>query len=76
MNQSRVFVSRHAKRRIQLYRLSEKDIIEIIMNDEEVGRHAVIQNMEGIDYPVKIIYEVKTDETVLITAYPLKRGTK
>ena len=46
------------------------------MIDEEVGRHAVIQNMEGNDYPVKIIYEVKTDETVLKTAYPLKRGTK
>ncbi|MEE2716308.1 MAG: hypothetical protein VX610_02660 [SAR324 cluster bacterium] len=66
-------LSRHAKRRIRLYRLPEDKIIELVQSQPvRLGQHEVITRVEGVALPVKIVYANEVDQTVVITAYPLK----
>jgi len=50
-------LSRHAKRRIRLYRLPEDKIIELVQSQPvRLGQHEVITRVEGVALPVKIVY--------------------
>ncbi|MDI6803336.1 MAG: hypothetical protein QME58_05755 [Bacteroidota bacterium] len=73
--------SRHAKRRITLYRIQQIDIensIEKHMKSEKLifGRHEFIDEglKEKYRLPVKIVIDIGKDLITVITAYPLKKG--
>lgn len=69
--------SRHAKRRAKLYNIQESTILNILQNIElSQGTHEIIENVEGFEYPLKIIIAVENDITTVITNYPLKKGRK
>lgn len=68
-------ISRHAKRRIKLYNIPEEKVIQIITEVQQGrGKQAVVKEIFGYAYPVKVIFEVGDDRTLVITCYPLKRG--
>ena len=62
---------------MKLYSISEKIIDEIISKKppQKQGKNIIIQPVEGIRYPVKVIANRNNDTVFIITAYPLKRGT-
>jgi len=66
--------SRHAKRRIRLYRIPESVITDII-NEEDflAGYHEIVKDIKGFVLPVKAVFEVCDDSVTVITAYLLKR---
>ena len=69
--------SRHAKRRAKLYNIQESTILNILQNIElSQGMHEIIKNVEGFEYPLKIIIAVENDITTVVTNYPLRKGRK
>lgn len=75
-------ISRHARRRLQLYRIDEADVIAALEGCElratVTGTRGVIVD-EGFagkyGFPIKIIFELERANVLVVTAYPLKRGT-
>ena len=73
--------SRHAKRRMKLYGISEKDVLNVLTNGRketsEDGKIFFLHDInEKFKYPVKVI-TVQSDKTlVIISAYPLKKRRK
>ena len=69
--------SRHAKRRANLYKISE-DVIRDILNDFSLtdGEHQLLQTVAGFKYPIKIVVAVENNIVTVITNYPLKKGNK
>lgn len=69
--------SRHAKRRVKLYGISESIVIDILrdMNLHQ-GEHEIIKDVSGFKYPLKIVVSVEEDSTTVVTNYPLKKGRK
>ncbi len=66
--------SRHAKRRAKLYKLPLPYIEKLLSNRIwKEGRNELIVNLPGVELPVKIVFDVKTNQIVVITNYPLKR---
>jgi len=75
--------SRHARRRMSLYNISEIDILAVIENhnpklDFSEGKHEIIGKtvFSQYGYPVKVVFSSERDKIVVITAYPLKKGSK
>ena len=69
--------SRHAKRRARLYGISESIITSILtMGNLDQGEQEIVKDIEGFDYPLKIVVSVEKDLATIITAYPLKKGRK
>jgi hypothetical protein len=69
--------SRHAKRRAKLYNISESAISDILKNMNLLqGEHELIRNVDGFQYPLKIVVSVEGDTVTVITNYPLKKGRK
>ena len=69
--------SRHAKRRARLYGISESIITSILtMGNLDQGEQEIVKDLEGFDYPLKIVVSVEKDLATIITAYPLKKGRK
>jgi hypothetical protein len=74
--------SRHAKRRLNLYDISQETILGIIechikYAKPKDGKHDVVD--EGVikyGYPLKAVYSLEGDEITVITAYPIKKGLK
>ena len=71
-----IIFSRHAKRRMKLYQIPEKVIIDIVSNLTKQGKHELVTQIPEFDYPIKIICKVEGKEIIIITVYPLKRGLK
>ena len=69
--------SRHAKRRGKLYKIPE-DMVENILEGKNLsqGDHEIIENVEGFNYPLKIVISVEKDIITVITNYPLKKEGK
>lgn len=67
--------SRHARRRMQLYKILQEDVINTIKafmaNNRSVSGKKEIVNKE---LSLKIVFSVERDKIVVITAYPLKKG--
>jgi hypothetical protein len=68
--------SRHAKRRIKLYNISEEVIIEIVKNVKSTGKQEVVEHVSNFKKPIKVVFDVQEAYIVIITAYPLKRSIK
>lgn len=75
--------SRHARRRMKLYNLSEEDVSSIIEHQNPglvfmEGRHEIISEtmFSQYGYPIKVVLSFESGKIVVITAYPLKRGVK
>ena len=69
--------SRHAKRRAKLYKIPESTIIKVLEGKElNQGNQEIIENVEGLKYPLKIIVAVENDIITIVTNYPLKKGRK
>ncbi|WP_456438446.1 DUF4258 domain-containing protein [Desulfurobacterium sp.] len=73
----RIKFSRHAKRRAKLYRLSLLAIENVLKKENlSLGKHEIVEEMEGHKLPIKIVVSVEEDTVIVITAYPLKRRKK
>ena len=68
--------SRHSKRRMKLYSISEEIVINLINHEniKEEGKYEIIKRVETLSLPIKIVFIYEEDKVVVITAYPLKRG--
>ena len=75
--------SRHAKRRMSLYKLTEEDVSSVLEHQNPdflfpEGKNEVIS--EAIftrhGYPIKVVFSFENGDIVVITAYPLKKGVK
>lgn len=69
--------SRHARRRMQLYRLGMETVSSglagLYLPD---GKHEIITQIIGVPLPVKLVVTVEDDILTVVTAYPLKKGHK
>jgi len=66
--------SRHAKRRIKLYHISELVVRDLIEEHVyPVGHHEIVKLVSGLMLPLKVVFDVQEDSILVITAYPLKR---
>lgn len=77
--------SRHAKRRIRLYKIDEKDIIAGIKYYLKGQIKPFFGNkfeftsknkFSKIKFPIKVVIVVKGPDVTVITAYPVKREKK
>ena len=69
--------SRHAKRRLNLYKIPEAIILDILSSIEiRQSKHEIIKKVEGFLYPLKIVFVVEGKNVTVITNYPLKKGRK
>ena len=70
-----IIFSRHAKRRLKLYKLSENTVVEIIGDAKLTeGRNIIIKRISANKYPLKIVVEVAKAKIIVVTNYPLKKG--
>ena len=73
--------SRHAKRRMQLYGISEDEVSEVLsQGDRETlatGKIAFVHDFERkFSYPIKVVALQSAGDTLIITAYPIKKRKK
>ena len=73
--------SRHAKRRMQLYKILEEDVInaigDYITNSRfSSGKKEIVSKglSKKYGYPLKIVFYRGNDTITVITAYPLRKG--
>ena len=67
--------SRHAKRRMKLYHISEQIVRDLLQKPSEgCGHHELIETVEGWRLPIKVVYNENVEQMMVITAYPVKRG--
>ena len=65
--------SRHARRRMRLYHISDSIVMQIIgEQDFTIGHYEFIEDVKGFALPVKVVFDVHEQEIIVITAYPLK----
>jgi hypothetical protein len=73
--------SRHAKRRMKLYGISEKDVLAVIekgkkeesANGKIVFVHLIARKFK---YPIKVVASHRGKTVIIVTTYPVKRGKK
>ena len=68
--------SRHAKRRMKLYGISENIVESILEKENTEKKNTIVKEIQGFAYPVKVVFERKMNHILIITVYPLKRGYK
>lgn len=68
---------------MSLYNISEIDILSVIEHhnrklDFSEGKHEIIGEMVFSQYghPLKVVFSSEKAKIIVITAYPLKRGSK
>jgi hypothetical protein len=70
----RIEFSRHAKRRAKLYKILESTITNVLKDSGlSQGKHEIIKDVKGLEYPLKIVVDVESDIITVITNYPLKK---
>jgi len=73
----KIKLSRHARRRARLYRISKAVIFSILENAELAeGKHEIVKTVEGFKFPLKIVVNVENDIITVITSYPMKKERK
>ena len=70
----KIIFSRHAKRRMKLYGISEKEVIKLLDFTRKMNGTFVTRSMPGFKYPIKVVFKEENEDIVVVTAYPLKRG--
>jgi hypothetical protein len=69
--------SRHAKRRADLYGIPETTISKILGEARlNSGKHEIVQDVETLKYPLKVVVSVENDIITVISNYPLKKGRR
>ena len=75
------FYTRHARRRMQLYEVSEEDVEEAVQNPEagpeiEEGRLVVQATFPNRfkGKPLKVIYVIEDESVTILSVYPLKKA--
>nr|VFJ53189.1 MAG: hypothetical protein BECKDK2373B_GA0170837_104119 [Candidatus Kentron sp. DK] len=70
----KIKLSRHARRRAKLYKIPES-IIRGTLDDMALaeGKNEIVREIEGFEYPLKIVATVEDSVTTVITNYPLKK---
>ena len=68
--------SRHAKRRMKLYNISEVIIQNLLVEADQDNKHEIVRDVPGFKYPIKVVFEKKVNLISVITVYPLKRAYK
>ena len=72
--------SRHAKRRMALYGISEEDVAAVVKAGKgeaqgESGRLGFTRRLaDKSKYPIKVVGLEQGEDFLVFTAYPLKRG--
>jgi len=67
--------SRHAKRRMNLYRITEETVEKILRDAKGDGKQSeIIRNVSSCKYPIKVVFDIQGDHITIVTVYPLKRG--
>ncbi len=65
------------KRRAKLYKIPQDVIIEKLKTLGFLeGKHEVLQDIEGFEYPIKIVVVVEKDSLTIVTNYPYKKVLK
>jgi len=77
MNNYNIKFTRHSKKRMKLYNITE-DVVKRIVDTYEAqetddGKIIYIGPVNSFAYPIKIICKVANDEIIVISCYPLKR---
>jgi hypothetical protein len=71
----KIVFSRHAKRRMKLYKISESWLESLLIEKQfGSGKHILLEQSPDHSLPIKIVIQAKEDEIVIITSYPLKKG--
>lgn len=65
--------SRHARRRMSLYGISEQ-VIASILKEAEPELKEIVRDAEGFQYPIKVVYDHQEEYISVITAYPLRKA--
>ena len=71
--------SRHARRRMNLYKIDEKDVLDTIQNislkGEATGKKEVINENLSLKYghPLKVIFFWENDKITVVSVYPFIR---
>ncbi len=69
--------SRHARRRAELYKIPESTILSILDEKELApGSHEIVESLEGLKFPLKLVVRVEGDIITVVTNYPLRKGGK
>jgi hypothetical protein len=69
--------SRHARRRADLYKISQSTVLAILEGKMlRPGIHEIIEKVEEFKYPLKLVVAVEDDMITVITNYPLKKGRR
>jgi len=64
-----------SSRRAKLYNIRESNIEKIVSNSRLVhGTNEIIEHINGVEHPVKIIVALEGDVATVISSYPLKKG--
>jgi hypothetical protein len=67
--------SRHARRRANLYKISESTVLGILQEGELApGIHEIVRSVEGMKFPLKLVVAVEHDIITVVTNYPLRKG--
>jgi len=72
-------LSRHARNNIRLYKISKTEIASAVESPDEksmeAGKYIVLKRFpkKFSGYPLKVVYIIKVDDIMVITAYPLKK---
>ena len=79
MNDLKIRLSRHAKRRMKLYGILKSDVVRVIQQGEKVdtddNKTAFLLSMPfKYKYPLKVVTIRQEDRILIVTAYPLKKG--
>lgn len=74
--------SRHAKGRMNLYNIDEKDVLDTVQNlslkGEVAGKKEVINENLSLKYgyPLKVIFSSENDKIIVVSVYPFIRRHK
>ena len=79
MGDKSLVFTRHARRRMQLYNIPQH-VISNLLEEEiilgQLGKQVIVKSVKGTQYPIKIVFEVRGKDIIIITVYPLKRGAQ
>ena len=76
----RIIFTRHSRRRMRLYRISEEIVNLVLKKSVEINhigdKKEAIATIKNFKYPLKVVFREFEDKIIIITVYPLKKGLK
>ena len=66
--------SRHAKRRMKLYDMSELIVCDILKRETlSPGKQEIVRDISRFHLPLKVVFSVENEQLTVITTYLLKK---